>query len=108
MLRVSHHSTSDDSSAYRSKSEVSNYTKDTAMSRFYKYLESKGWWNATLDKEFKSRTRSDVLKAFMEAEKVEKPHFSQMFTDVYDTVPQNLKEQEESLKEIKAKFASVF
>lgn len=105
---MSHHSTSDDSSAYRSKSEVSSYTKDTAASRFFKYLESKGWWNERMEKEFKSQTRTDVLKAFIAAEKIEKPHFSEMFTDVYDTVPKHLKEQEESLKEIKAKYDSMF
>jgi 2-oxoisovalerate dehydrogenase E1 component alpha subunit len=105
---VSHHSTSDDSSAYRSKSEVSSYTKDTATSRFYKYLETKGWWNAIMEKEFKSQTRSDVLKAFMAAEKIDKPHWSEMFTDVYDNVPPHLKEQEEQLKTLKDKYKSAF
>jgi 2-oxoisovalerate dehydrogenase E1 component alpha subunit len=51
-----------------------------------------------MEKEFKSQTRSDVLKAFMAAEKIDKPHWSEMFTDVYDEVPPHLKEQEESLK----------
>ena len=58
-----------------------------------------------MDKEFKASTRSDILKAFIAAEKIEKPLFSEMFTDVYDEIPLHLQEQEKELKELISKNA---
>jgi hypothetical protein len=54
--RVGHHSTSDDSSAYRSLDEVQEWTnQDYPITRFRKYLEQKGWWNEDQDKELLSQ-----------------------------------------------------
>lgn len=41
-----------------------------------------------------------VLQAIQEAEKMEKPSLAELFSDVYDKVPSNLKEQEMSLRDI--------
>lgn len=41
-----------------------------------------------------------VLEAIQEAEKMEKPSLAELFTDVYDKLPSNLKEQERSLRDI--------
>lgn len=42
-FRVGHHSTSDDSSAYRSVEEIAKWTKDDSpISKFKLYLEQKG------------------------------------------------------------------
>jgi 2-oxoisovalerate dehydrogenase E1 component alpha subunit len=50
--RIGHHSTSDDSTAYRSADEVQEWTsQDYPITRFRKYLEQKGWWDETQDKE---------------------------------------------------------
>lgn len=40
-----------------------------------------------------------ILHAVQEAEKAEKPPISELFTDVYDISPSNLREQEHSLRE---------
>lgn len=41
--RVSHHSTSDDSFAYLTKSEIENWkTRDNPIARLWKWLENKG------------------------------------------------------------------
>lgn len=50
--RIGHHSTSDDSSAYRSPEEVQEWTnQDHPITRFRKYLEQKGWWDESWEKE---------------------------------------------------------
>ncbi|KAI8819846.1 thiamine diphosphate-binding protein [Fimicolochytrium jonesii] len=97
--RVGHHSTSDDSSAYRPKSEVSEWIKqDSPMSRFRKYLEKKDWWSQKEEDSFKKDIRAKILKSFAAAEKVKKPPVKYLFTDVYaGEQPWNLKEQEQEL-----------
>ncbi|TPX32318.1 hypothetical protein SmJEL517_g04526 [Synchytrium microbalum] len=102
--RVSHHSTSDDSSAYRSKKEVSDWQQqDSPTSRFRKYMERRGLWNDEMEKSHKKTARADILKAFQDAEKRKKPALSELFTDVYDEIPWHLKEQEKELADIIAK-----
>ncbi|TPX44052.1 hypothetical protein SeMB42_g03190 [Synchytrium endobioticum] len=102
--RVSHHSTSDDSSAYRSKKEVSDWQQmDSPTARFRKYLEKRGLWNEELEKTHKKTTRQDILQAFQEAEKRKKPAISDLFTDVYDQIPWHLLEQQRELQDIMAK-----
>lgn len=40
-----------------------------------------------------------LLQAIQVAEKMEKPPLAELFTDVYDQVPSNLREQERLLRE---------
>ena len=59
--RVGHHSTSDDSSAYRSKDEVEQWrSKDNPIGRFRKYLEAKGWWSEGQETEYLDTVRREV------------------------------------------------
>ncbi|KAJ3329668.1 hypothetical protein HDU76_007422 [Blyttiomyces sp. JEL0837] len=103
--RIGHHSTSDDSSAYRSKKEVSDWMKqDSPLTRFRKYLETKSWWSEEQEQEFKKTVRAEVLQAFAKAEKVKKPPVSDLFEDVYDVLPAHLKQQQEELKELMRKY----
>ncbi|KAK1406885.1 hypothetical protein QVD17_38494 [Tagetes erecta] len=69
--RVSHHSTSDDSTKYRSTDEIEHW----------------------------KTMHSPVKQAIDEAEREEMPPLGDMFTDVYDELPLNLMEQETSLRE---------
>ncbi|OMJ14651.1 2-oxoisovalerate dehydrogenase subunit alpha, mitochondrial [Smittium culicis] len=92
--RVSHHSTSDDSSAYRSKKEVEDWSsRDNPISRLRKYIEHNGWWTSADESSTKIETRSAVLKALTEAEMLKKPQIENLYTDVYDELTSNLKEQ---------------
>ncbi|KAI9094425.1 thiamine diphosphate-binding protein [Phlyctochytrium arcticum] len=104
--RVGHHSTSDDSSAYRSKTEVSDWMKqDSPISRFRKYLEKKNYWSEAEEQSFKKDIRSQILKAFAAGEKVKKPSVKHLFTDVYaGEQPWNLKEQKVELERLMEKF----
>ncbi|KAF2296632.1 hypothetical protein GH714_000734 [Hevea brasiliensis] len=69
--RVGHHSTSDDSTKYRPADEI----------------------------EYWKLARNPLLQAIQVAEKTEKPPLGDLFSDVYDLPPSNLREQEDQLRE---------
>lgn len=107
--RVGHHSTSDDSSAYRSREEVADWQKnDSPITRFRKYLELNNLWNEEQETEFKAKTRKDVLDAFAAAEALDKPNVMEMFNDVYDVMPDGLKEQKQELEGLMKKYPEVY
>ena len=85
--RVSHHSTSDDSFAYRARVEVEDWKRrDNPITRLRKWMEREGIWDEEKEKGARSKIRRDVLKAFGEAERELKPPIRELFTDVYEDV----------------------
>ncbi|KAH9253058.1 hypothetical protein BASA81_008964 [Batrachochytrium salamandrivorans] len=107
--RVGHHSTSDDSSAYRSKQEVAEWQKNSSpIVRFRKYLETRSLWSEEDEQAFRKDIRSQILRSFSAAEKVKKPPIDDLFTDVYDDVPQHLLEQKAELGRIMAKYPEFY
>ncbi|KAJ9085126.1 hypothetical protein DSO57_1016958 [Entomophthora muscae] len=98
--RVGHHSTSDDSSAYRSKQDVEDWKRlDNPITRFRKRLEKQGLWNQEQEDAFKAEIRKEILVAFKQAEEKKKPSIANIFTDVFDTIPTHLQEQRDELLE---------
>ncbi|GAA5981059.1 hypothetical protein JCM10908_003968 [Rhodotorula pacifica] len=90
--RVGHHSTSDDSSAYRSPSAVESVKKlDSPLHRLRKYLESSAFptplWSGEYDTEVKTLAKKAILKEFSKAEKDKKPALGNMFGDVFAQRP---------------------
>jgi 2-oxoisovalerate dehydrogenase E1 component alpha subunit len=107
--RIGHHSTSDDSSAYRSKQEVQNWqTQDSPILRFRKYLQNKGIWDDARDKQLQTESRQQILKAFSAAEKKKKPSIKELFTDVYDELPRHLLEQQQELERLCKQYPDHF
>ena len=99
--RISHHSTSDDSFAYRARVEVEDWKRrDNPITRLRKYLEKKGIWDEEKEKEARGRLRKEVLKAFADAEKLKKPEIRAMFEDVYEEMTPQTRKQMEELKDI--------
>ncbi|KAL2168095.1 hypothetical protein VTG60DRAFT_407 [Thermothelomyces hinnuleus] len=97
--RVSHHSTSDDSFAYRARVEVEDWKRrDNPIARLRKWMEAKGCWDENKEKEARESIRRDVLKAFSEAEREKKPPLRTMFEDVYEELTPDLKQQMKELK----------
>jgi 2-oxoisovalerate dehydrogenase E1 component alpha subunit len=97
--RISHHSTSDDSFAYRARVEVEDWKRrDNPITRLRKYLEKKGIWNDEKENEARGRLRKEVLKAFGEAEKEKKPPLRAMFEDVYEEMTLETKQQMRELR----------
>ena len=90
--RVGHHSTSDDSSAYRSKRDVEDWKKlDNPISRFEKFCSDRKWWSSEQSEELKLEYRKQIVKALEVAEKKKRPRLSSLFEDTYADMPENLK-----------------
>lgn len=85
--RVSHHSTSDDSFAYRARRDVEDWKRrDNPLVRLRKWLEARALWDDAAEKEARSSLRRDVLAAFQRAEREKKPPLASMWEDVYESV----------------------
>lgn len=98
--RVGHHSTSDDSTKYRPANEIELWrlARDP-VARFRKWIEINGWWHCEAESELRNSVRQQLLQAIQVAEKEEKPPLAEIFSDVYDVPPSNLREQEKWLRE---------
>uniref|UniRef100_A0A0B6ZJE8 2-oxoisovalerate dehydrogenase subunit alpha n=1 Tax=Arion vulgaris TaxID=1028688 RepID=A0A0B6ZJE8_9EUPU len=97
--RIGHHSTSDDSSAYRSVEEVSYWdTMDNPIARLRKYMINQKLWDEEKEKQWKLDARKMVMKSFATAESEKKPNPDTMFEDVYDEIPSNLLQQRNEMK----------
>ncbi|XP_014117914.1 PREDICTED: 2-oxoisovalerate dehydrogenase subunit alpha, mitochondrial [Pseudopodoces humilis] len=97
--RIGHHSTSDDSSAYRSVDEVNYWDKqDHPISRLRHYMARRGWWDEEEEKAWRKSSRKMVLEAFEQAEREPKPPPHLLFSDVYREMPPRLRRQREELQ----------
>jgi 2-oxoisovalerate dehydrogenase E1 component alpha subunit len=109
--RLGHHSTSDDSTRYREKEEIdlwreealpessTNTNNSHPIARMYQYLvHERKVWSEQENEDWKKEAMKGVRKALKAAEKKGKPSIEELFTDVYDTKPWHLQEQEEALK----------
>ncbi|KAF6156873.1 hypothetical protein GIB67_000413, partial [Kingdonia uniflora] len=98
--RVAHHSTSDDSTKYRSVDEIEIWrmTRDP-VTRFRKWLAKNSLWSDEDELELRRDERKKILHAIQVAEKLEKPSLADLFTDVYDRLPGNLCEQESLVRD---------
>ncbi|XP_050205657.1 2-oxoisovalerate dehydrogenase subunit alpha 2, mitochondrial-like [Mercurialis annua] len=98
--RVGHHSTSDDSTKYRPVDEIEQWRleRDPVM-RFKRWIENNGWWSSDAESEHRSSMRKQILNVIQVAERNEKPPVADLFEDVYDVLPSNLREQEKRLRD---------
>lgn len=107
--RVGHHSTSDDSSAYRSAHELKYWKEvDSPLNRLRAFLENKGLWSDELEKSSRKSTMKDIMAAFGKAEKAKKPPIEEMFIDVYDEKPERLSQQYDDLLEHIKKYPNEY
>lgn len=103
--RVSHHSTSDDSFAYRAKVEVEDWKRrDNPITRLRKWMERKGLWDEEKERDARSRIRREVLKAFAEAEKEKKPSLREMFEGVYEEVTEEGRGHVRELRDVLERY----
>lgn len=59
--RAGHHSTSDDSTKYRSVDEIEHWRKNRdPVSRFRKWIDGKGWWSNAEESALRSEIRKKV------------------------------------------------
>ncbi|KAK5580355.1 hypothetical protein RB653_000371 [Dictyostelium firmibasis] len=98
--RVGHHSTSDDSSRYRTVEEINAWKEGkNPISRLRNYMNHKGWWSDAQEKETIASARTSVRESLVNAEKQYKPSINEIFTDVYDKPTPALIEQQKELIE---------
>ncbi|OAL39980.1 hypothetical protein AYO20_00893 [Fonsecaea nubica] len=103
--RISHHSTSDDSFAYRSQAEVDPWkTRDNPIARLKKWLENKGLWSDELDKQTRTQIRRDILTELKAAEREKKPPLSSVFDDVYAEYSEEQEAQRRELRRLMEKY----
>ncbi|UZJ54335.1 hypothetical protein CBS101457_003655 [Exobasidium rhododendri] len=103
--RVGHHSTSDDSSAYRKKTDVEDWKKlDNPISRFEKFCIDRTWWSERESEDLKKGYRTQIVKALEVAEKKKRPKLSSIFEDTYKEIPENLKQQRSELARLLQKY----
>jgi 2-oxoisovalerate dehydrogenase E1 component alpha subunit len=122
--RIGHHSTSDDSTAYRGallllfsaslvlgsrtlslshthitpgREEVTTFTQDTPIERLGKYMRKQGIWNDEKEDLLVETVRKVVRDEFDKAEKIPKPNLEHLFTDVLDTLPARLEAQRKEM-----------
>ncbi|CAJ0558322.1 unnamed protein product, partial [Mesorhabditis spiculigera] len=105
--RLGHHSTSDDSTTYRSADEVQKWgSGDHPIERFKAYLMEKGWWTEQWDNEWALQVRERVLTAFAASEKIQRAPYHEMFEGVYDKLPAPLRRQRQELDDHLAEFGT--
>ena len=103
--RRGHHSTSDDSTRYRSGAEIAHWQENlNPLTRVRTFMESKGWWNEEEDQKIRDEERLAVMQALTTAESRPKPNADLLFTDVYKDIPEHLLKQQAELKEHMAKY----
>ena len=72
--RAGHHSTSDDSTRYRSTDEIKMWMTDRCpVKRFRRHLEKRGWWDDMREENLRTSERSSVMEAMLNAERKDKP-----------------------------------
>ena len=107
--RVSHHSTSDDSFAYRARVEVEDWKRrDNPITRLRKWMEGNGMWDEEKEKSARSSIRKHVLDAFRAAEKEKRPSLRNMMDGVYETMTEEQSEQMKHLRETIEKYPSEY
>jgi len=96
--RGGHHSTSDDSTRYRSQEEIRYWQENNnPLVRTRMFMEGQQWWDATQEVKLQQDARQVVLAELSRAEHEKKPAIDHLFTDVYDKMPRNLQEQQAEL-----------
>ncbi|CRK99412.1 CLUMA_CG012592, isoform A [Clunio marinus] len=98
--RLGHHSTSDDSSAYRPAEELEIWnTVEHPINKLKNYMLKKGWFDEIAENDYVKDIRKKIMIQNQQAEKKQKYDWREMFTDVYDDVPDNLQKQMKQMED---------
>ncbi|NYS60858.1 thiamine pyrophosphate-dependent dehydrogenase E1 component subunit alpha [Vreelandella salicampi] len=97
--RLAAHSSSDDPSGYRAKSEEETWRLKDPILRMQKWLNHKEWWSDDEETETQERLRREVLETMKRAEKRPSPALDTLISDVYADVTPALQHQFDALKQ---------
>ena len=87
------HSSSDDPRAYRVDDEVAKFVQNDPIARFRRYLTERNLWDDAREDALQTQLKEEILSAVEEAEKFGPPPLESIFEDVFEQMPENLKEQ---------------
>jgi pyruvate dehydrogenase E1 component alpha subunit len=94
--RVSHHTTADDAGRYRSSEEVEIWKKKDPILRLRLYMEKRGLWSESYQRETERRVREIVDEAVRRAESTGPPLPREMFLNACaERTPRQEKEMQE-------------
>ncbi|OLS23079.1 MAG: Pyruvate dehydrogenase E1 component subunit alpha [Candidatus Heimdallarchaeota archaeon LC_2] len=99
--RLGPHTSSDDPTRYREDKEVRAWEKKDPIIRYKNYLILKGIITEEGDKKLWDKYDKLFNELIAEADKKGPPDIETMFTEVYEEMPWNLKEQLEEVKSFK-------
>mmetsp|Transcript_19366 Transcript_19366/g.29877 ORF Transcript_19366/g.29877 Transcript_19366/m.29877 type:complete len:524 (+) Transcript_19366:31-1602(+) len=107
--RMSHHSTSDDSTQYRDKAEIERWKEEgDPIVRLQNFMRKRGYIDEDDVEAFRARIakeeRMAVMAAMKKSEAKKKPSLDTMFEDVYGNKPPHLLRQEEEMRAHLAKY----
>ncbi|WP_273850260.1 pyruvate dehydrogenase (acetyl-transferring) E1 component subunit alpha [Guptibacillus spartinae] len=93
----------DDPTRYRSEDQDSEWEKKDPIVRFRKYLESKNLWSEEKENEVVDKAKEEIKAAIKKADSTPKQKVTDLISNMYEELPQNLREQYEeySAKESK-------
>jgi pyruvate dehydrogenase E1 component alpha subunit len=91
--RLSHHTTADDWTRYRSKEEVEEWKRKDPLVRFRKYLEREGLWGAKDEERVWEEAKAEIAQVVEEYEKMPQRDVEEIFKYTFAEMPWNLKEQ---------------
>lgn len=98
--RLGHHSTSDDSSAYRSAEELEIWnTIEHPINKLKNYMMKQGWFNEEVENDYVKSIRKQIMAQNQQSEKKQKPEWRELFLDVYDDFPNHLKKQMKEMED---------
>ncbi|KPA78331.1 putative 2-oxoisovalerate dehydrogenase alpha subunit [Leptomonas pyrrhocoris] len=92
--RVSHHSTSDDSTAYRARDEIEYFTETfSPIARFERFVTDRGWWTPEQSQQVIEATRKEVLSELRRQEKLPPWPVTSLCDDVFENLTPELERQ---------------
>ncbi|KAI2507558.1 Dehydrogenase E1 component [Fragilaria crotonensis] len=103
--RQGHHSTSDDSTRYRTDGEVRAHDLGDPFLRISSFLRDYGILDFRDSMRIEDAEKFNVLQAMEAAEKKGPPPIEELFEDVYKVMPDHLKRQERQLLDHLGKMA---
>ena len=103
--RAGNHSTSDDSSAYRQRSEI-DYFMDNydPIQKFETYLRSQNLWDSEKSSAWNTSLNKEITSIVEEVTGLKKPCPTTLFDDVYDELTPALEDQKKQLLEHLEKY----
>lgn len=103
--RLGHHSTSDDSTAYRSAQELEIWnTTEHPITKLKNYMIKQGWFDEEAENDYVKKVRKEIMAQNQLSEKKQKHGWREMFTDVYDEIPDDLRKQMKEMEDHVQKY----